>query len=212
MSFNQDTTGKGFIAGEFLADDDCTRITIEAAANNAAVVTNADGSKYIPAGTIYPANGSTAKGIIYEHVDVSTGNMPASLVIAGKVYEEKLPVTPVSDAKSALTGIQFLTLPTVTRPAELVMEDIEVESAAGTAAGDTAITIDYTPGTGETLLYKVGTTAPKVTFYSVPDYTWTVWDGSSDITAATNKKITIVAVDSEGRAIAQGSATVTAKA
>lgn len=212
MSFNMDTTGKSFIAGEFLADDECTRITIEADASNAAVVTNADGSKYLPAGTIYPANGSTAKGIIYEHVDVSSGNMPASLVVAGKVYEGKLPVTPVSDAKSALTGIQFLTLPTVTRPAELELEEIEVESAAGTAAGDTAITIDYTPGTGEALLYKVGTTTPKATFYSVPDYTWTEWDGSSDITAATGKKITIVAVDSEGRVIAEGSATVTAKA
>ena len=171
MSFNQDTTGKSFIAGEFLADDECTRITIEAAADNAAVVTNADGSKYIPAGTIYPANDATAQGIIYEHVDVSTGNMPASLVVAGKVYEDRLPqavdtyssatvptggnpkelglyersgTSPnfvytlttdttaaeaktyysydgkkiASAAKTALTNIQFLTLPTVTRPFE----------------------------------------------------------------------------------------------
>ena len=45
----------------------------------------------------------------------------------------------------------------------------------------------------------------------MPDYTWTEWDGTSDITAATDKKITIAAVNQNG-AIAAGSATVTAHA
>ena len=113
-----------------------------------------------------------------------------------------------------LTGIITKTVPSVTRPETGAgeLEEIEVSSAAGTAAGDTAITIDYTPGTGETLVYKVGAAAPAVAFNKPLDYTWTVWDGSSDITAQTGKKIGIAAVDANGRAVAYGSATVTAKA
>ena len=42
--------------------------------------------------------------------------------------------------------------------------------------------------------------------------TWTAWDGSKDITAATGKKITVVECDGEFRAMKAGTATVTAKA
>lgn len=89
---------------------------------------------------------------------------------------------------------------------------ITVTSAAGTAAGDTAITVSgYTPGTGETYKYKVGTEAPTVV-YGQNLKNWTTWDGTSDITAATGKKITIASVDANYKAQAAGSATVTAKA
>lgn len=89
---------------------------------------------------------------------------------------------------------------------------ISVTSAAGTAVGDTAITVSgYTPGTGETYKYKVGTEAPTVV-YGQNLKNWTTWDGTSDITAATGKKITIASVDANYKAQAAGSATVTAKA
>ena len=91
--------------------------TVTVAANHAAVVTKADGSKYVPAGAVIPANGATAQGILYEDVDVSTGNMPGSIVTRGVIYADRLPAALSNDAKSALTGIKVIaTAPAVTRP------------------------------------------------------------------------------------------------
>lgn len=118
MSLISTGTGKTFQAGHFLVDnEDCTRLTVTVAANNAQVVTRADGSKYVPAGAIIPANGATAKGILYEDVDVSNGDAAGSIVTRGAVYTSLLPAAPASTATSALTGITFVaTVPTITRP------------------------------------------------------------------------------------------------
>ena len=120
-----------------------------------------------------------------------------------------------SSAKAVLGGITFISAaPATTRPdyGPKSMASMTVASAAGTNAGDTAITIsNYTPGAGESYMYKVGETAPVIAFNSTPDYTWTAWDGSSDITAATGRKIAIISIKG-GKAIAYGSQTVTAKA
>lgn len=88
---------------------------------------------------------------------------------------------------------------------------ITVSSAAGTNIGDTKLTLsDYTLPAGASYVYKVATgTAPAVTYGQMPDYTWTEWDGTSDITAETGKKITVASVGENG-ALASGSATVTA--
>lgn len=117
MSFIMHEENKGYKPGYFLASADCTRETVTVAANHAQVVTAANGGKYVPAGAVVPANGATAKGILYEDVDVSSGAMPGSLVTKGIVYEDRLPATVVAAAKSALTGITFVaTAPAVTRP------------------------------------------------------------------------------------------------
>lgn len=119
MSFiSTPLTGKGCEAGWFLVDnEDCTRLTTTIAANHAQVVTRPDGTKYVPAGAIVPANGATAKGILYEDVDVTTGAMPGSIVTRGVVYTDRLPAAPVAAATSALTGVTFVaTSPAVTRP------------------------------------------------------------------------------------------------
>ncbi len=118
MSFILGTTNTAYQPGYFLADaEGCTRETVTVAANHAAVVTKADGSKYVPAGAVIPANGATAKGILYEDVDVSTGNMPGSIVTRGVIYENRLPAALDNAAKSALTGIKVIaTAPAVTRP------------------------------------------------------------------------------------------------
>lgn len=91
---------------------------------------------------------------------------------------------------------------------------ISVSSSAGTASGDTAITVSgYTQPANETYKYKIAdTTAPTVKYGQKLTTGWTTWDGTSDITAATGKKITIASVDSTNRAQAAGSATVTAHA
>lgn len=217
MSFIQspEFQGKGWEAGYFLVDDEnCTRVTAQIAANHAQVVTRADGTKYVPAGAIVPSNDGNAVGILYEPVDVTTGAMPGSIVTAGVVYKDRLPAAPESAAIAALTGITFDTYePTIERPnfEVKILAALTVQSAAGTAAGDTALTVTgYTPATGEGYVYKVGTAAETV--HAGDDLSsWTAWDGSDDITATTGKKITVAVTDAKGYALAAGSATVTAK-
>lgn len=89
--------------------------------------------------------------------------------------------------------------------------DLTVSSVAGTASGDTKITVTESKGSGNSYKYKVGDTAASVV-YGQNVKNWTSWDGSADITAATGKKIVIVECDANYRAQAAGSATVTAKA
>lgn len=119
MSFIQmdQTKGQVYAPGYFLANnEDCDRFTFEADASNEAVVTVDGVGKYLPMGTIYPANGATAQGIVYEDVDVTSGDMPGSLVTRGVVYVDRLPEEPDTDAVAALTGIVFIEDASVTRP------------------------------------------------------------------------------------------------
>ncbi len=92
------------------------------------------------------------------------------------------------------------------------MGTITVTSAAGTSSGTTKITLsNYTPGSGESYVYKVDTTAPTIGYNDTPDYSWTAWNGSADIPATTGRKITIASINASGKAVASGSATVTAR-
>lgn len=218
MSFIQspEFQGKGWEAGYFLVDDEnCTRVTAQIAANHSQVVTRSDSTKYVPAGAIIPSNDGNAVGILYENVDVTTGAMPGSIVTAGVVYKDRLPAAPESAAVAALTGITFDTYEsTIERPNFNIdiLAALTVQSVAGTAVGDTAITVTgYTPGTTDLYKYKVGDEAQTVRAGDNLS-AWTTWDGSADITAATDKKITVAVTDANGYALAAGSATVTAKA
>lgn len=218
MSFinNNAATGKGWNAGHFLVDDEnCTRVTAEIPASHAAVITRADGSKYVPAGAIIPSNDGNAVGILYEDTDVTLGDMPGSIVTVGVVYGDRLPATAESSAKSAMAGIVFDTAePTIERPNFNVkmLAALTVNSIAGTAAGDTKISVSgYTKGSTDLYKYKVADAAQTV--HAGDNLSaWTTWDGSADITAATGKKITVAVTDAKGYALAAGSATVTAKA
>lgn len=108
--------GKVFAPGWFLADNEnCERKTRQIAQADA--VTTSDGGKYVPMGTIYPANDSTAEGIVYEDIDVTSGDMPGSVVLRGTIYENRLNKAISSEAKTALEGKGFIfkTEPTVTR-------------------------------------------------------------------------------------------------
>lgn len=109
--------GAGYAPGWFLANDqDCSRQTRQISQTGA--TTGPDGSKYVKMGTVWPANDATAVGIVYEDVDVTSGDMPGSVVTAGTVYENRLPVKLAEAAKTALTGKGFVfqTAPAVTRP------------------------------------------------------------------------------------------------
>lgn len=96
MSFiKTDNTARVFAPGYFLAADaeNCTRETREMKQTDA--TTLSDGTKIIKMGTAYPANDGTAEGIVYEDIDVTSGNMPGSVVTKGIVYEDRLAVTSV---------------------------------------------------------------------------------------------------------------------
>ena len=103
MSFIMDgEKGRNYRAGDFLAvDEPVTRKTKQIAQNSALVVTADDGAKYVPAGTAYPTNDGNAIGIVYEDVDVTSGDMPGSVVTDGTVYEDKLAI--VSYSYNAVT-------------------------------------------------------------------------------------------------------------
>ena len=87
---------------------------------------------------------------------------------------------------------------------------LTVASVAGTATGTTKITVTEALTEGNHYVYKVADTAPTASFGE--DLTdWAEWDGKSDITAATSKKITVAEVNAIGRAVKAGNATVAAK-
>lgn len=118
MSFNQSKQGTLYAPGWFLvADEDCARETREIAQSGA--TTASDGTKYVKMGTVYPSNDSNAIGLVYEDVDVTTGDMAGSVVTKGTVYEDRLPVALETAAKNALIALGFkfvATAPSVTRP------------------------------------------------------------------------------------------------
>ena len=93
MSFTSKATGTVYQPGYFLGNaEDAIRETKQIKQSGA--TTAANGAKYVKMGTVYPANDGTAVGIVYEDVDVTSGDMPGSVVIN-------------STAKSALTAKGF---------------------------------------------------------------------------------------------------------
>lgn len=110
--------GYGYAPGWFLAHEECVRETRQIAQSGATSASN--GGKYVKMGTFYPANNSsTVEGIVYEDVDVTSGNMPGSVVTKGVVYLDRLADSPESGVQSALEGKGFVFIessPAVTRP------------------------------------------------------------------------------------------------
>lgn len=106
MSFTSKATGTVYQPGYFLDNaEDAIRETKQIKQSGATTAEN--GAKYVKMGTVYPANDSTAVGIVYEDVDVTSGDMPGSVVTRGTVYERRLPVEIKSAARSALTAKGF---------------------------------------------------------------------------------------------------------
>ena len=84
----------------------------------------------------------------------------------------------------------------------------------GASSGQSHIsTSAYELGTGEKFVYKTGTTAPTVTYGQKLGSTWTDLPANGIITpTATHTKITVAAVDANGRAQAAGNQTLSIKA
>lgn len=151
MSFIGDVEkGKTYAPGYFLAynDENVTRETKQVAQNSALVVTEGT-TKHVPMGTAYPSNDGNAVGILYEDVDVTTGDMPGSVVTGGAtVYEDRL----------AITGMSY--------------------DAATVTSADNPTTEGWYEKDGDTYSASSDTVASKAkTYYtrsgSSPDYTYT---------------------------------------
>ena len=123
MSFIGDVNkGQTYAPGIFIAngDENIVRETVQVAQDSALVVTSDNGTKHVPAGVPYPTNDGKAVGLLYEDVDVTVGDAPASLVIGpATVYTSAIKVSLAASCVSALEakGFTFLeSAPAVTRP------------------------------------------------------------------------------------------------
>lgn len=215
MSFTASAQGTTFDAGWFLVDDELSlRQTTTISASHAQKVTR-NGRDIVPMGAVIPANGSTAKGILYEDIDVTDGDAPGSIVTKGTIYGDRLPAALDSDAATALTGIKVISAaPAVTRPAAFnsKLAELTVASVAGTAVGDSKVTASgYTPASGESYVYKTHATAAPEVKLGDDLSEWTSLTNGSDITVTNGHKITVAVKDGNGEAVAAGSATVASK-
>ena len=213
MSKVSSTTGTTFEAGWFLVDDErCTRQSMMVAANHGQKVTR-NGRVIVPMGAVIPANGATAKGILYEDIDVTDGAAEGSVVTEGTIYGDRLPASLASAAASALTQIHVIaTSPTATRPDYFDKEfvGLTVTSAEGATSGKTVISVSgVTLGTGEKLQYKadvdplpLGSVATGFTDFSSGD----------SLTIADGKKVAVIAVTAGGYVFGTGTVTADTKA
>lgn len=96
----------------WLASERSLRLVSYTAEDDNAQIVTENGRKIIKSGTVYPANGATAVGIVFQDVDVTNGDAPMSLMISGHVWESRLNTGDGGlddDAKAALAanGIFF---------------------------------------------------------------------------------------------------------
>lgn len=112
MSFTTETKGRGYNAGYFMESEvGMVRKTRTIKQDGAETV---GAKKYVFGGTLYDDGG--VKGIVYEDIDVTSGDMPGSVVLAGRVYGDRLP----PETKSGIADVDGFTVienaPTVERP------------------------------------------------------------------------------------------------
>ena len=96
------------------------------------------------------------------------------------------------------------------------MGELTVTSTAGTNVGGTALSTTYSLASGQHFVYKTNgnTTAPTIGYHEEADYTWTEWDGSSEIdigTANNGKKLTLAVVNAANKALRSGNVTLAVK-
>ena len=70
--------------------------------------------KLIYGGTVFPANDTTATGLVFETVDMTDDEKrPISVIKAGRIYSNRLKTALAAEAKAALEakGFVFLDVP-----------------------------------------------------------------------------------------------------
>ena len=212
--FDGPNKGYGWAAGHFLVNDEtCIRQSYTIPADHAQVETRDNGRKVVPAGAVIPANGSTAKGILFEDIDVTEGAKMGSIVTEGAIYGDRLPAALAQAAASALTGIKVISAsPAVTRPDYFskAFAPLTVTSTEGAASGKTVISVTgVTLGTGEKLQYKAD--ADPLPF-GAKAAGFTNFDSGDSLTIADGKKVAVIAVTAGGYVFGSGTATADTKA
>lgn len=151
-------------------------------------------SDFARAGLVYTVSGETNLIGFHTQGNYHTAVSEAFAVMGLTLFAEYI------DAIAVITIDETPTLGTLT-----------VNSVAGTATGDTKITVNPAKeNAGNVYKYKVA--ADTVTVgYGQNLRNWSTWDGKADITATTGQKITVVECDGTYKALNAGSASVTAK-
>lgn len=151
-------------------------------------------SDFARAGLVYTVSGETNLIGFHTQGNYHTAVSEAFAVMGLTLFAEYI------DAIAVITIDETPTLGALT-----------VNSVAGTASGDTKITVNPAKeNTGNVYKYKVAADAVTVG-YGQNLRNWTTWDGKADIKAAIGQKITVVECDGTYKALNAGSASVTAK-
>ena len=151
-------------------------------------------SDFARAGLVYTVSGETNLIGFHTQGNYHTAVSEAFAVMGLTLFAEYI------DAIAVITIDETPTLGTLT-----------VTSAAGTATGDTKITVNPAKENSNNV-YKYKVAAEAVTVgYGQNLRNWSTWDGKADITATTGQKITVVECDGTYKALNAGSASVTAK-
>lgn len=83
----------------------CVEVELE---QNSELAVEEGGRKIIKAGTFYPANDESCKGVIFNDYDVTDGDRVGALLIAGNVLVPALPSAPNQAAVKALPRVSFI--------------------------------------------------------------------------------------------------------
>nr|UVX50429.1 MAG: S-layer protein SbsC C-terminal domain [Bacteriophage sp.] len=151
-------------------------------------------SDFARAGLVYTVSGETNLIGFHTQGNYHTAVSEAFAVMGLTLFAEYI------DAIAVITIDETPTLGTLT-----------VTPAAGTASGDTKITVNPAKeNAGNVYKYKIAVEAVTVG-YGQNLRNWTTWDGKADIKAANGQIITVVECDGTYKALNAGSASVIAK-
>lgn len=154
-----------------------------------------NGRKIIKAGTIYPANDSTALGIVFSDLDVTEGDQNGAIIVFGFVKTNALPVAPTAAAKTALNMIKFFPLSsTVTYTVSKELVNVNTDNDASSAKAGEAYNATLTAAEGYTM--TGATVKVEMNGTDVTSTAYTSGTGKISITSVTgNIVITATAVE-----------------
>lgn len=149
--------------------------------------------------------------------DVDITILPSGVAVAVQTTYDTTMQTTTTVAETLLPSyermdsVYLLATGTIEDGGDGELADLTVVSEEGTESGDTKITVSPALEEGHSYKYKVGTDV-NMPAYGAFVRNYTTWDGVSDISAATGKKIIVIECDADYLAVKAGIATVTAKA
>lgn len=94
---------------------------------------------------------------------------------------------------------------------DATLEQLTVQSSAGSSPGTTSLQVTPELTEGRSYRYMTGSNVQMPSLYQDLSH-WALWDGETDVEAATGDQIVVAEVDAIGLCMAAGSTTVTAQA